>query len=616
MIKASIENFYNVVDLLKYRAENQREQIAYRFLKDGETQSATMTYQELDLQATAIAVYLNSLNLSGSRALIIYPYDKGLEFITTFFGCLYAGVVAVTCHPPMSRHGFHELQSRLNSSQSQAIITDKSSLKKIKEHLIPPAETFHWIAGDDIPSKIASHWSAPNIKSESLAFLQYTSGSTGAPKGVMITHECLMYNQKMLKQAFGHTETAVGVGWLPLFHDMGLIGKVLQALYVGRPSIFMSPIAFIQKPVRWLQAISHYQATTSGGPNFAYDLLCRHVTPQQRENLDLSSWDVAFCGAEPIRVETIDRFYSLFKSCGFRREAFYSCYGMAEASLLITGGLKNAPPVVKYFSEAKLEENIVLIGNEKKPGFRPLVGCGQTWLDGEIAIVDPDSCIRCRENQVGEIWVSGSGLGKGYWNNPELSEQTFRAFIKDTQEGPFLRTGDLGFLSHKELFVTGRLNDVMVFWGINQYPQLIEETVQGCHPALRANSTAAFSTEINGESKLVIVQEVERSYRNSLDFEEVVEVMRWTVFDKHFLDIYAIVLLKPGSIPKTSSGKIQRQLCKAKFLEGTLDPLREWRHESSAQMDMTLVLRRYLNPITHLKRFYAIARAKFRRLFS
>lgn len=609
----SLAQYSNLVDLLRYRAQEQTEQVAYRFLQDGEREKAAITYYELDRQAKAIAVQLSSLNQQGATAVIIYPYESGLEFIAAFMGCLYAGVIAVPCHPPMNRHAYYDLQLRLVSSGAKVILTEKSLLSKLQNQLSTP--DLQWLVTDDLSLDLAMMWKHPKISPDTLAFLQYTSGSTGQPKGVMITHDCILHNQQMLKLAFGHNETSVGVGWLPLFHDMGLIGNVIQALYVGRPSVFMSPIAFVQKPIRWLQAISQYKATTSGAPNFAFDLLCRHVTAEQRDNLDLSSWDVAFSGAEPIRVETMNRFYEYFSPCGFRREAFYPCYGMAEATLLISGGQKTELPVVKYVNEAALEENKVITTNQAKKGYREMVGCGQAWLDEQIIIVDPDTLTRRKENQVGEIWVSGLGLGKGYWNDPEKTANTFHAYTKDTAEGPFLRTGDLGFLQGGELFITGRLYDVLLFWGFNHYPQHIEETVENVHPAFRKNCCAAFSIEIEGENKLVIVQEVERTYRQSIVIEDVIESVRFRVFDKHFVDIYAFVLLKTGNIPKTSSGKIQRHLCKTKYLDGSLEMIGEWRSSPNTASDMTSVLKRYFNPTTHLRRYFTLARGKIRRLF-
>ncbi len=394
---------------------------------------------------------------------------------------------------------------------------------------------------------------------------------------------------------------------------MGLIGNVLQSLYVGMPCIFLSPITFVQKPIRWLQAISRYGATTSGAPNFAYELLCNHVTPAQKQNLDLSRWDVAFTGAEPMRVETIERFVEAFASCGFRTEAFYPCYGMAEATLLISGGKKTAPPVIKYVEKSALEQNQVIVADSYTEGVKSIVGCGKPWLDSFIAIANPNSLTQCADNQVGEIWVSSPGIGKGYWNLAKETNYTFQAYLQNNpQAGCFLRTGDLGFLADGELFITGRLNDVLVFWGFNHYPQHIEQTVEQCHSALKPNCGAAFSIEVDGEEKLIIVQELERNYRHVV-VEGMVETIRWAIFDQHLIDIFAIALLTPGSIPKTSSGKIQRRNCKHKYLDGSLDIISQWHSPQKEPSNITSLINRYLNPLTHAKRYLAFTRGSLRR---
>jgi acyl-CoA synthetase (AMP-forming)/AMP-acid ligase II len=426
----------------------------------------------------------------------------------------------------------------------------------------------------------------------------------------MVTHAALMHNQRLLQLAFGHTEQSVGVGWLPLFHDMGLIGNVLQALYLGAACVLMSPIDFVQKPVRWLQAISHYGATTSGAPNFAYDLLCRKVTEEQLQQLDLSRWEVAFTGAEPVRVETIDRFSQKFAACGFRKEAFYPCYGMAEATLFVSGRQKLSPVKVLQVEAVALEQNQVKVTQDAETS-RSIISCGQAWLDTEIKIVDPQTQHPCQPDQVGEIWVSGSGLGTGYWRLPDLSVQTFSAQTT-TETKTYLRTGDLGFLYKNELFVTGRLNDVLVFWGFNHYPQHIEQTVEACHAGFRTDSNAAFSVKVNDEERLVIAQEVERSYRNRITIEEVVELIRWNVFEQHFIDIYSIVLLKPGSLPKTSSGKVQRSACRTLYLENKLDAIEQWQ-SSDPYSDPTSTMERYFKLETHVKRYANLTKGRIQR---
>ncbi|MEP0911151.1 fatty acyl-AMP ligase [Leptolyngbya sp. GB1-A1] len=615
-----------LVELLALRSQAQPQETAFIFLKEG-NEAERITYAALDRQAQTIAAQLSVLVPSGSRALLVYPYDGGIDFISAFLGCLYAGVVAVPCHPPRNRHAVFDLSARCQDAGATIVLTAQSLVNRLKHQL--PIEELQWLITATLSDDLASSWTAKTIDSDQLAFLQYTSGSTGQPKGVMITHECLMQNQKMLQLAFVHTARSVGVGWLPLFHDMGLIGNVLQAIYLGASCVLMSPIDFVQKPVRWLQAISRYRATTSGAPNFAYDLLCRQVTDAQRQQLDLSSWEVAFTGAEPVRLETIDRFAQVFADCGFRREAFYPCYGMAEATLLITGGKKNEPPIARSIDEAALEQNRVVQAEGKSRRVRSIVSCGQPWLDGKMLIVDPVTRICCageaapfplQDNRVGEIWVSGSGLGKGYWNQPELTAQTFGAVLADAAETAgketFLRTGDLGFIQDGELFITGRLNDVMVFWGFNHYPDQLEQTVQESHPAFRTNSGAAFSVSVNGEDRLVIAQEVERSYRDRLSINEVVELIRWRLFQEHFVDVYAIVLLKPGSLPKTPSGKIQRRACRTQFInqQWEEESLGIWRSNPDQISDISTLIRRYLNPLTHLKRYMALAKGRIERM--
>ena len=566
-----LDKFSTLVELLAYRAQNQPQQKAYTFLGDGETEAISLTYRELDQKARAIASCLQSLGTAGERALLLYP--PGIEFISAFFGCLYAGVVAVPAYPPRPNMNLLRLQALVTDAQATLALTTESLLANLESRLAenPELASVRWLSTDKIDSNFSSNWQEPKLEKDTLAFLQYTSGSTGTPKGVMISHGNLLYNERLIKIAFGHTDKTIVVGWLPLFHDMGLIGNVLQPLYIGVPSILMSPVAFLQKPLRWLQAISRYKATTSGGPDFAYDLCVRKITPEQLSSLDLSSWEVAFNGAEPIRAETLERFASYFAACDFRREAFYPCYGMAEATLFISGGLKTSPPVLYQVEAASLEENRVVAPSESEQGTKTIVGCGYSYLDEKIAIVDPESLTECPVGKVGEIWVSGASVATGYWYRPEQTQETFQAYLADTGKGPFLRTGDLGFWQDGELFVTGRLKDVIIIRGQNHYPQDIELTVQKSHPALRQNCGAAFTVEQNSQQRLVVVQEIERAYLRQLDIKEVVGNITEAAIDNHGLQIYAIVLIKPGSIPKTSSGKIQRHICRRRFIDGTLN---------------------------------------------
>ncbi|MCX7594686.1 MAG: AMP-binding protein, partial [Fischerella sp.] len=565
----------SLVELLRWRAIQQPEQKAYSFLLDGEVEAAYLTYEDLDRQAQSIAVQLQSCGVkNGERGLLLYP--PGLEFIAAFFGCLYAGIVAVPAYPPRPNQSLSRLQAIVADAQAAIALTTTTTLSNIERQFAqyPNLQTLQLLATDNmIASDLAQAWQQPFVNSDTLAFLQYTSGSTGTPKGVMVSHGNLLHNEFLIQQAMQHTENTLFVGWLPLFHDMGLVGNLLQPLYLGIPCILMSPVAFLQKPVRWLQAISRYKATTSGGPNFAYDLCVRKITPEQRANLDLSSWEIAFNGAEPIRAETLEQFSTTFVECGFRREAFYPCYGMAETTLIVTGGSKQVPPVLQPVESAALLQNQVVPASREASGVQTLVGCGQALQDLKIAIVNPETLTRCQPHEVGEIWVAGPSVTQGYWNQPEQTDYAFRAYLKDTQEGPFLRTGDLGFLQDGELFVTGRLKDLIVIRGRNHYPQDIEWTVAQSHPALQPSGSAAFTIDVAGEERLVIAQEIKRSFLRNLATEEVIATIRQAVVEEHELQVYALLLLKPGSIPKTSSGKIQRHACRTSFLAGNLESI-------------------------------------------
>lgn len=559
--------FSTLVEILRKRALYQPNKLAFIFLVDGETESSSLTYQELDRLSRAVAAQLQSLGIpKGGRALLMYP--PGLEFIAAFFGCLYSGVVAVPAYPPHSIRSMPRLQSILTDAQATVALTTTQILSSGSRWFNHASElkTIQWLTTDNLIHSVENNWQETTVTSDTLAFLQYTSGSTGTPKGVMVSHGNLLHNERLIQKAFEHTEQSIVVGWLPLFHDMGLIGNVLQPLYLGITCILMPPIAFLQSPVRWLQAISLYKATTSGGPNFAYDLCVNKITPEQRATLDLSSWKVAFNGAEPVRAETIERFTRTFADCGFSAQAFYPCYGMAETTLIVSGGLITNLPVFQNVKKTALLKNQVVPTTQENGEAQTLVGCGQPLENLQLVIADPETLTSCSPEKVGEIWVSGLSVASGYWNQIEQTKHTFCAYLKDTGEGPFLRTGDLGFLYSGELFITGRLKDLIIIRGRNHYPQDIELTVEQSHPALQVGCSAAFSIDVVNEERLVVVQEVKRSYLRNLNVNEVIGAIRQTVAENYQLQVYGVLLLKPGSIPKTSSGKIQRHICRLHFL--------------------------------------------------
>lgn len=574
----------NLVELLRHRARCQPEDIAYTYLVDGENEQVHITYKELDRQARAIGAWLEEHNLVGQRALLLYP--AGLEFIVAFFGCLYAGVIAAPVYPPRRNRSLLRIQAIADDAEARVALTTETVFNRVMPLIdeTPHLKQLDWLPTCQVPDSMEDRWTMPDVHGDTLAFLQYTSGSTGTPKGVVLNHANLVHNSALISHSFEHTRSGKGVFWLPSYHDMGLIGGILQPLYIGCPNVLMSPMSFLTKPYRWLSAISRFRGTTSGGPNFAFDLCVRKITPEQRKTLDLSSWRVAFNGAEPVRAETLDAFAEAFEPCGFRREAFYPCYGLAEATLIVSGGFVHRPPVVRAFDADGLTRGEVIDTEADEAGTRELVGCGENLPDQRIVIVDPKTLTPAAPGKIGEIWVHGPSVAQGYWNQPEATENTFRARLKTAatagangQESPFLRTGDLGFLQDGELFVTGRLKDLIIVHGVNYYPQDIERTVQQSHPRLRPDCGAAFTVDGDGRDELVIVQEIER-HKHS-DFDAIFESIRRAVAGEHELSPDMIVLIKAGSVPKTSSGKIQRHACRDGYVAGTLDVVGQWRGE-------------------------------------
>ena len=554
-----------MVDLLRWHALHRGERLAYTFLVDGEAEKKDLTYEDLDRRSRAIGASLQLAGAAGECVLLLYP--TGLEFIAAFLGCLYAGAIAIPAYPPMPNRPQHRLQGIIEDSQAALVLTTKAVLAGVGRVIseTPYAKKLRWLTTDDITGQLGEKWREPAINGDTLAMLQYTSGSTSAPKGVMVSHRNILSNERMIQKVICQTENAIFVGWLPLYHDMGLFGITLSTLFLGARSVLMSPTAFLQKPSRWLQAVSDYRATVSGGPNFAYDLCVSRISPDERSRLDLSCWTFAFNGAEPVSYETLERFSATFATCGFRKEFFYPCYGLAEATLFVSGGRGGKTPVVRTFQAAALENGRAIPTDRERGGGRHLVGCGNNQSDLRIAVVHPESLTECLQGEVGEIWVSGPNIAQGYWRHSQETEQMFRAHLPQTGEGPFLRTGDLGFMLDGELFITGRLKDLVIIDGRNHYPQDIELTVQKSHAAIRSGGCAAFSTNFDGREKLVVVAEIDRRYRD-LDQNEIVKTIRRAVVEQHELRVEHIWLLKTGKVPKTSSGKIQRRACRSKFL--------------------------------------------------
>ncbi|MBW4534780.1 MAG: fatty acyl-AMP ligase [Pleurocapsa minor HA4230-MV1] len=578
-----------LVDILQTRAMEQPQQVIYNFLLDGETQSVSLTYGQLEQKAQAIAAYLQSVCSPQDRVLLLFP--AGLDYITAFFGCLYAGVIAIPAYPPRPNRSLNRIHNILNNAQTNLALTNKETLQSLERQLDSTTElqNLGWITTDSIDENTAAQWQKPHLSTEDIAFLQYTSGSTAEPKGVKIAYQNLLHNLEAIHNCFRHSPQSKGVIWLPPYHDMGLIGGVLQPLFGDFPVTLMSPLMFLQNPLRWLKAIARDGATTSGGPNFAYDLCVRKFKPEQLRGLDLSTWQVAFNGAEPINHETLTKFAETFAPYGFNYDAFYPCYGMAEATLIISGGSKNSAIVTKTVQGKALEQNKIVLADINETHPHTLVSCGQSLTDQQLAIANPETLASCPPGEVGEIWVSGASIAQGYWRQPEITTATFGAYLQDTGEGPYLRTGDLGFIDQGELFFTGRLKDMIVIKGRNHYPQDLEKTVQETSAWIRPSCVASFSVDLEGEEKLVILAEVERKYWSSnrtrtksnskttsseiMTVKELTQSIRREIAKNHDLHVHTTLLLKPGSLPKTSSGKIQRHMCRADFLDHLIEGL-------------------------------------------
>jgi 8-amino-7-oxononanoate synthase len=559
-----------LVELLRLRAELSPDRIVYRFLPGDTKPEQRITYALLDRRARSIAVRIRETAPRGSRALLLVP--PGLDYVAAYFGCLYAGVVAVPAYPPNPRRPDPRIPGIARDCEPEVALTSAALLARL-DHWRGGDEqlgALRWIAADE-SLDCAGDWRDPDVQGSDLAMLQYTSGSTAAPKGVMLSHRNLLHNLSLIRTAFpvSHAPDDVGVFWLPPFHDMGLIGGILQPCYVGRGAVLMSSATFLQRPLSWLEAMSKYRATTSAAPNFAFDLCVQRITPEEVRGLDLGAWHTVFDGAEPIRAETIERFTRAFAEAGFRREAFFPCYGLAEATLFVSGGPWGQGPSTLDVSRAALEEKRV--GPATAGDRLRLVASGAPAVGQTIRIVDPDTLRPCDDRRVGEIWVSGESVALAYWNKPEESRFAFEARIGG-DDRRYLRTGDLGFIDDGQVFVTGRLKDLIILNGRNYYPQDLELAAERSHPSLRPGHAAAFAlTDSAGAGeRLALALEVTRHHRES-ENEAVFSAVRRALAEREGVLPDVIVLVRQNGIPRTSSGKVQRRATRSMLLGNTLN---------------------------------------------
>jgi acyl-CoA synthetase (AMP-forming)/AMP-acid ligase II len=564
-----------LVDVVRSRARTDGERIAYTFLADGFADVHSITWSQLDQRATALAAVLRDEEASGQPVLLALP--SGLEFVQSLFACWYAGAIAVPASLPRHHRVKHRLEQIILNSTTRFGIASADVQQRICADDSNSAATANlkWIAPDAIvnPNRAVDVPAATEkTAGQNPAILQYTSGSTGTPRGVVVTHSNLLHNSAQIAQACGHAPGTTIAGWLPLFHDMGLVGLVIQAAFSGARCVFMPPERFLMRPWLWLRMICDYKACSSPAPNFAYDLCVDRVGDEHKEGLDLSCWRNALNGSEPVRAKTLDRFASAFSCCGFRREAFFSCYGLAEATLFVTGPGEVRRGVRRTADGSQLPENA--------PGGH--VGCGHTYGDTQLAIVDPQTCRPLPHGSIGEIWIAGKSCADGYWNDPQATAITFNAQLNAPADnaGRWLRTGDLGFIKEGDLFITGRLRELIIIAGRNHFPVDLERTIESAEPAIIAPSAAAaFSIDTDGLERLIVVAEVRREYGRApradappaFDAEAVRRRLCAAVAAEHELMPHDLILLRPGALPRTTSGKISRAAIRQAYMNQTLE---------------------------------------------
>lgn len=556
-----------LIGLLRDRAATQPDDRAYTFLEDGERLGGSMTWGQLERRSRAIAAAIMRRVEPGARVLVMFP--PSLDFVPAFFATLHAGAVAVPTYPPSGARADRTI-ARLRGVVADAGVTlvlapsALAARAAIFETAIPALAGLAWLDPSSVQDEKADEWRAPSVTRASLAFLQYTSGSTSAPRGVMVTHGNLLHNLAQTEADGLYDRNSVSVSWLPVSHDMGLINGVLQPAYSGCPAFLMAPSAFLQRPARWLQAISRLGGTHSGGPDFAYDLCARKVTEDVATSLDLSSWRVAYSGSEPVRRSTLEHFQRRFGLRGFRWEAFSPAYGLAESTLLVANIPVGVPPT--------------LFGDAVASGIEP--------ARRGVVIVDPVTRKRCPDGETGEIWLTGDSVAAGYWNREAETAATFRALTADAGEGPYLRTGDLGFIQQDRLFISGRIKDLIIVRGMKHYPQDIELTAERAHPALRAGCCAAFAVGPafrsgvgqDDEERLAIVAELDprKASATEAQLSQVIASIRLAIAGAHHVAPASVTLVPPGTVPKTTSGKLQRYLCREALATGSIAALASW----------------------------------------
>jgi len=565
-------DFPTLIAALEHRAAYQPGRVAFRFLATGEEETALLRYEALQARALSVAAHLAERAAPGSRALLAYA--PGLDFVVGFFACLQAGLVAVPVQAPRRSQSFDKLRGIVQDCDARLVLTDAGLHGMLAERL----QECGLADGTALVDTAALPFRGlpaplPAVEPGHLAFLQYTSGSTGAPKGVCVTHAQIVANSRMIARGFGYDRDTVMVSWLPMFHDMGLIGSVIQPVHTGFECVLMPPAAFVQKPMRWLRAIARYGATTAGGPNFGYDLCVQRARDDDLGEVDLSSWVNAYNGAEPVRAATLRAFCERFAPHGFRREALLPCYGLAEATLLVCGApVRGGARTLRVDADACAQGRVEPVAEDGlAPAADPLaiVSCGvmPEGVDASLRIVDPETRVALPPGRIGEICVAGPHVLAGYWSGDGPAPLGDKAWIDPASGVAHFRTGDLGFEHAGELHVCGRLKDLIIVKGRNLFPQDIEARVESEHEAFERNASAAFTIDVGTEERLVVLQEIRREHRHRLDDAECRARVRAAIAREFDVALHDIVFLPQLSLPKTSSGKIMRRSCRALYLE-------------------------------------------------
>ena len=564
----------SLVEIISKRAVAQPEEIVYRYLGDGINETELFSFKEIDRVARSISEELSKKLNKGDRVLLLFP--QGLQYVAALYGCFYGGFIAIPAYPPRRNRKMDRINSIIEDSGAAAGLVTEDVFKTIERNFAEDEllKGMAWFEYEKISTNPLPNGVVKLPEPDEVAFIQYTSGSTGNPKGVMITHKNIIYNSDFIRRSFGFDKNTVGMNWLPIFHDMGLVGGIFQAAFLGLVNIGMPPVVFLKNPLNWLRAIDKYKATTGGGPNFSYDYCIQKIKPEEVKGLNLSSIKNFYCGGEPVRRKTFEAFPAAFAEAKVRTNQMFAVYGMAETTLIVTGGdPASEPKYVRVDQEALTKNRLVFVSTSQK-GIN-LVSNGHVWMETIVAIVNPETFEPVDANGIGEVWISGPTVAKGYWNKPEENRRTFHAQMANGH-GPWLRSGDLGFMYKDELYITGRLKDLIIIRGVNYYPNDIEYSVQQSHEAFKPNSGAAFSIHKEGVEKLVIVQELERTFLRNVDHAVLMDHIRKTVAEEHELEAYSIVLIRTGSIPLTSSGKIQRRQTRYEFLTEKLNVIASW----------------------------------------